>query len=892
MTESETPTAADLDGIDAPVEQLVEDDETDESETEQATLTEITHKHTAQPYYDDESSSPNKYVRHWPDVLDAETPIDHTVEQAERDETYPVVLDIETNAATPQRPILCTVYDSKSRRLTVNYLMGYDRADFTREDLEHVAESFTGRGYPVHDFEVREAPSHRWFETHVIRPIANADDRVLVAHNAFFDMGVMARPNDDLIYHEKVDSDRWDGCFEYHNLCCLHHRAGAHGRLYSFRDAAQNFEFLSVPVADTSTVAKALQLPATLEGAADHFGIEYADVEGEHGNLTLEYIEYNVDDVAATLDLFYALKNRMREGFNTSMPLSSVYSTASIAKDVLSRMDYSRAHYTQQALDVAAPAYFGGNTEALAVGRVIDDTTYMDILSQYPTVCALTDVWDYMQAEQVSVRQIDPDVLPDVSVEDIRDPQTWRDCSNYYVVLDADDALLPVRTEIDTGDTTRVYNAHVTHDDATTHHYFDYLAAKLHADGGADIEIRAAFEMRKDGLQQLSSTKVGGTEIDAYDNVMKRGIEERKRIQIDVNGGEKDERTKSLKIMANASYGITAERVVGELNEPNEHGHQRHDVAGKFYNPHVASTITAGGRLQLALGEHAARHDGGQLFYCDTDSLIVGSAASESVIDAYDSLNPYDGTAGNLDVLEVEDTTVPADMAERSGLPVAGRWTDDDGTDMAEIKLDGCGLFAVGEKKYCILGQNNEIVKFTEHGLGHYKNFRGEIPIQKFWASVMHRCGLETPTERLDVSEEEQILRWQASATTAVSRKLIEQKLDVEIRYGDFIERSINERDGVNYIGIDLDEQAIKVYTTDDGDVMAERVDEIDTEPLKTVSAVVGDFWTDALAGSGARPHVRVVGREVVTKEASDVVDEWDAMLTHALEAVRLELFF
>lgn len=848
--------------------------------------TEIVHKHTTRPYYRDSESNNRKYIRNWPDASDGT--IDHTVSRSERDESYPVVFDIETTAETPQRPILATVYDSKSKRLTINYYKGYDGAKFTDSELEAFAESFESRGYPVDKFEVRNAPTSRWFETNVLRPIARDDDRVLVAHNAFFDMGLLSRPNDDLVYHEKVDTDKYDGAFQYHDITCLHHRAGAHGRMYHFMNPNTG-EIFRIPVADTQTVCKALFLPASLENAADHFGVSYyEDEDQEHGNLTLQYVEYNVDDVAATLDLFYALKGRMRDGFNTDMPLSSIYSTASVAKDILGRMNYDRVHYTENALETIAPAYFGGNTEALAVGEVVDDITYMDILSQYPTVSALTDVWRYMQAEQVDIREIDPEILPDPEPEQLREPDTWRECSDYYVVLKADGEILPIRTEIENGETTRVYNAEVTHDEATTHHYFDYLAAQLHADGDADIEIVAAFEAMKDGRQSLTSTSVGGTQIGAYDNLMKRGIEERKRIQYKVNGGEKDERTLSLKIMANASYGITAERVVAELNEPDDMDHQRHDIAGKYYNPHVASTITAGGRLQLALGEHAARHAGGQLYYCDTDSLMVDSKVSDATAEAFEALNPYDGVAGEKTVLEIEDATLSIAQAERSGLPIV---ETDESDDEAEVLLDGCRLFAAGEKKYAILGQNNEVVKFTEHGLGHYKNFRGGIDIDRFWSQVMWHCGIESPTDRLYVDEESEIVRWQTAATTSVSRKLIEQKLDEEVRYGDFIERTINEKDGSNYLGIDLDEQAIRVTQDEDGGWSVERVDNIETAGLKTVSDVVRDFYIDVCNGSRARPNVRVTGKSVVTKEASDIKDAWEKMLTHVLENIRLDLF-
>lgn len=821
-------------------------------------MNEITHHHTARPYYKDESDSHRRYIRNWSDENDGEP--DHYVDHRESQYLYPVVFDIETTAETPQRPILVSVYDEKAKRLTIAYNVQEADEMPSEAELEAHADKFED----CREVDIRYSCNMTWFEDNVLRLVHNDDERVLVAHNAFFDLGILAQPNDELVYHEKVQSDRWDGCFEYNDMACLHHRAGAYGRMYNFR-APHTGEFFDIPVADTMTVCKSLFLPASLEKASELFGIEYADVDGEHGVLNPEYIEYNVDDVRATYELFHALKNRMRVGFNSEQPLHSIYSTASIAKDILARMDYDRVHYTERALEIITPSYFGGNTEALKVGELVENVAFQDILSQYPTVCALTDVWDYMQAERITVERIDVSDLPAPSVDDLREPEAWKECAEYYVILEADGATLPVRTALEAGETTRVYNANVTHGDCTTtHHYFDYLAAQLHADGDPDIEIVTAFKAKKHGQQTLTPTKVGGTKIGAYDNIMKRGIEERKRIQWKENDGEKDERTMSLKIMANSSYGISAERIVEEIGEPDEYGYQRHDIAGKYYNPHVASTITAGGRLQLALGEHAARQAGGEMYYCDTDSLITDAHTAESVRDAYANLNPYDGVAGTLDVLEVEE-------GYRDG---------------EEIMLDNVDLFAVGEKKYAIMDKERNIVKNTEHGLGHYNNLRDSDTIRKFWETVYADVTRDFSVGAgFDSEKMNELVFWDTAATTATSRRLIDDKLNQSVRYGDFIQRTISTADSdrvVNYIGIDLHERAIAIEQLENGEYVAREVEDIEREGLKTVKNVVAQFATGARVND-SRPDVKVTDRKVVTKEASDVVDEWDRLLNNAL---------
>src|SRR5262249_44356577 len=92
---------------------------------------------------------------------------------------------------------------------------------------------------------------------------------------------------------------------------------------------------------------------------------------------------------------------------------------------------------------------------------------------------------------------------------------------------------------------------------------------------------------------------------------------------------------KGLKCIGNAgAYGPLV-----ELNEQTEgddvglnvysgeHHHQQsireREVPGSFYFPPLASLITAGGRLLLALAEKCVTDAGGTYLFCDTDSLCV-----------------------------------------------------------------------------------------------------------------------------------------------------------------------------------------------------------------------------------------------------------------------------
>jgi hypothetical protein len=434
-------------------------------------------------------------------------------------------------------------------------------------------------------------------------------------------------------------------------------------------------------VVDTQVVAKSLWHSSSLSGLAEEYDLGGVEAE-EHGTLSREYLLYNVDDVRQTVQVYERLKEELQTGFNTDMNPDKVFSTASIAKDVLKRMGYDRTHYTETAAGVIAPSYFGGNTEALETGRRIEGVTYMDILSQYPTVAGLTDVWECMRAETVDVQEVEPESLPEPSVEALQEPDTWEAIAPYYCAVSSEGATLPVRTELEGTHTTRVYNAEVTHSGGTTlHHYMDILGAKIR---GEEVDIHRVWRVEPEGEQQTAPGSVGDTTIGAAENVMVRAIEERKAKQAEYGG--KNQKTKSLKILANSCYGISAERLVEENGKPGEENHERYDTAGLFYNPHVASTITAGGRLMLSLGEVVAEQNGGRLYYCDTDSLVVDSEVDTAVQEAFQDLNPYSKEpVASAEVLEIEEG--------KNGEP-----------------LQNVSLFALGVKKYAILS-DTELVK-------------------------------------------------------------------------------------------------------------------------------------------------------------------------------------
>jgi len=818
-------------------------------------MTEIVHRHTERPYYQTESGD---LTNRWADNPDR---LNHTVSRREHGQKSPVVFDIETTAETPQRPILVTAYDSMEQ--VVEIAFDYGRDGFRPKDSdvkELVIEGFDD--VPVKDVIVSRNVSQAWFERRVLSRVLNEPSKVLTGHNIGFDLGLLASPNWAVVDVLGEDKSDWDGAMTFKDISCLFKRAGAFGKLYSFIDTSSDGGYLSANVADTQTVAKSLWLPAGLSDLSDHFGIGGIEAD-EHGKLGADYIKYNADDVRQTYQCHERLTVELANGFDTDMTPDTVYSTASLAKDVLTRMGYDRTHYTEQAATVIPEAYFGGRTEALVTGELVSDVTYMDILSQYPTVCGLTQVWDCMRAEQIDIQHIDSEALPKPSADDLRQSEIWPTIAPYYVKVSADGAVLPVRTDA-MGDTTRVYTADVQHtgSESTWYHYMDVLAAELM--GEAEYDIQSAVKVVPEGTQDLQDVTVGGREIQSDDNVMVRCIEERKSVQAE-NGGE-NRRTKSLKITANSCYGIAAERIV------TENGQDRHDTAGKFYNPHVAATITAGGRLQLAIGEHAAEQSGGSLYYCDTDSLIVDESVSTAVQQAYSGLNPYEAEpVCNAEVLEIED----------------GKLADGTG-----VLCSGGELFAIGVKKYCYM-KDSEPVKFTEHGLGHYSNMRDSDTVRGFWKYLLsQKFGLYVDGDMLPIEKLSEPVIWQQGASTEAVRAMVDEHLTDEFRYGDWVERLIMlEQDGTDrfYFGVDVTDRCLRIEVQPDGSISHEVLtgDNLaNREQFKTVQDVVMDWFMDGDTGTNGRYSVSITGHKPVTKEATTVKLAWDELVISAAKQV------
>jgi len=788
---------------------------------------EITHCHNQRPIYEINNS----------ELVDWDNPRKVVGKKAKLDyPTYhPFVFDIETSAELNQRPILLVGYNTLMDEMIVLYAHGYNQYHLTEEKVEDMLSNMdvSPSRLIVNNLSISN------FEKYVLRPIAEWNKKAkqkrdmnrisLVAHNAQFDIPMMGVPDDELLNNPHI-GQQYEQAVGYKHVKMVSHRAGQFGQLFTFLDSANDYETMHIPVGDTLVASKAIWIPGALENACEAMNVDMdVTVSDEHGILTDEYVEYCLNDTVATLELYKAITSRIQSMFGM-LPIEHIYSTASIGKYVLRKMGYVRAGYSTDAIDRIAPAYFGGRTDAEITGEIIENCQYTDILSEYPTVSKLTNVWEFMKAEYVTVTQIPVSELP--TVDDLEKQETWSEIADYYVKIQPNGATLPIRTP-HLADTTKVVTSQVNSDIDLQYHYMDVIAANL-IDGEQKVDIKAAWKVEKHGTQQLNPVEVAGVAITPDDNVMAKSIEARKETQKynkehgigDKNG--KDEKTLSLKITANSLYGVSAERIVKERDG------EKHDYASEngFYNPHVAATITAGGRLMLAFGENKAIEAGGRMYYCDTDSLILPDECTQYVIDAFNNLNPYNGYAGTLDVLEREK--------DKPG-----------------------NLYAVGTKKYVFFANDGEVLEYKEHGLGNYENLRGLDNdgyniIKRLWATIMqYDLGynpLNVPI--LYDGALNELTLWSFNASTVSMRQMVAEYAGEELRYGDWLQSTLSYDDRVRYIGLNLmeksDSETVVKVTTNNKEIESIKPvskAEMDADSsLKRVKDVVMKFVGDTTA--------------------------------------------
>jgi hypothetical protein len=461
------------------------------------------------------------------------------------------------------------------------------------------------------------------------------------------------------------------------------------------------------------------------------------------GKISSEEIEYCREDVAAS----HRVLNAMMDEFNRNqidLRPDRSYSPASIAKSYLQAMGIKKPkqHFrvSNKTLGIAMQSYYGGRAEC-RIRRTPVPVIHTDFTSQYPTVNALLGNWSVLTAG--SIRFVDylakaRRLLSKTDLNDSFDKDLWKQLSFFALVKPKGD-ILPIRTVYDSGHSKRTQNIGLNYLNSSTPIWYagpDLVASKI-LTGKAPHILRAIQMLPGNPQRSLRPTNLGGmVEInpakgDFYCNVIEQRILHKKTDEALAN---------FLKVLANSgSYGlfveVNTERNKNDTTVSYFSGETKGRIdsnyvekPGGWYFPPLASLITSGGRLLLAMLEMSVLERNGGYLFCDTDSLcIVGSEKGgfvecpggsvrqkeksgikalsldeiKGIAQRFRTLNPYDSSLVP-EILKIEDVNFLESNPKRPFRQLFG--------------------YAISAKRYALyskVANGIRMEKASGHGLGY-----------------------------------------------------------------------------------------------------------------------------------------------------------------------------
>ena len=492
---------------------------------------------------------------------------------------------------------------------------------------------------------------------------------------------------------------------------------------------------------DLRTLGWALRNEAySLKRACKAFGVEGKLKHKPSGRITQKEIHYCRGDVGATTRLL----NAMKEEFNRN-PIDAhpdkVYSPASIAKAYLDamRVKLPKTHFKvpHKTLGIAMQSYYGGRAEC-RIRRTKVPVIHTDFTSQYPTVNALLGNWDVLKASSINFENYTDSarkLLSTVTLKAAFNRPFWKKLS-FFALIKPQNDILPVRTVY----AEKTQNIGLNFLQSRKPIWYagpDAVASALLT--GKAPHILKAIRMVPNGRQsRLENTNLGGmVGIDPRtEDFYRKVIEQRISHKAKNNKPIAD----FLKVLANSgSYGLFVE-VNTETNSKERYvryfsgdksGRKLTNYVerpGAWYFPPLASLITSGGRLLLAMLEKCVRNLRGSYLFCDTDSMcIVGSTTQrlvpcvggefkldgkdalrtlahpqvEAIAKKFNKLNPYDPKLVR-DILKIENVSHVDSDPRKPYRELFG--------------------YAVSAKRYTLFvesGRNVSIEKASGHGLGY-----------------------------------------------------------------------------------------------------------------------------------------------------------------------------
>jgi hypothetical protein len=449
------------------------------------------------------------------------------------------------------------------------------------------------------------------------------------------------------------------------------------------------------------------------------------------GKVTLQEIEYGRNDVPCTVDVLNAAKHEFDLHPIGSAP-DRMFSPASVAKSYLEELKIvhpsEKVRDADYAYGIFMQSYFGGRAECRIRNWEVP-VCPVDFMSQYPTVNELFGNWAVLTAKQVTFSDATTEVrrlLSQVALEGCFDRKLWPQF-NFFALVRPDHDILPVRT-VYNGATQNIGINYLTSKEPIWFAGPDIVAAILSSNGKVP-RIEKAIRIVPHGKQAgLGSTSLRGmVGVDASKNSFFRHVIEQRAAH------ESNPALHYwLKILANSgSYGLFVELNPNDSDETGlgvfsgeESFETTSDVVeepGTWFAPHIASLITAGGRLLLAMLEKCITDAGGTYLFCDTDSAAIVSTKDrqripmpdgaapitalswvevQHIVDRFESLNPYDRKLVPGSILKLHKLNRSSNKERR--------------------QLYG---YSIAAKRYALYTKTQNDIQIVEpkaHGLGYF----------------------------------------------------------------------------------------------------------------------------------------------------------------------------
>ena len=468
----------------------------------------------------------------------------------------------------------------------------------------------------------------------------------------------------------------------------------------------------------------------SLETGCEEFGVPGKFDHKPSGRVDLEEVEYCRQDVRATTGLLNAVKAEY-DLHNIAPGPDKMFSPASVAKAYLEELNV--LHPSEKVTDadyaygIAMQSYFGGRAECRIRNWEVP-VCPVDFMSQYPTVNELLDNWSVLTAERVEfvdateeVRQL----FSKITLDRCFDRKLWPQFK-FFALVRPDDDIFPVRT-LYNGTTQNIGINYLTSPEPIWFAGPDIIAAILLT--GRVPHIKKAICVVGRGTQAgLKATSLRSmVQVDANKHSFFKHV-----IEQQAANESNPALHYWLKILANSgSYGLFVELNPNESDMTELKVFSGEDLfettsdvieePGRWFAPHIASLITSGGRLLLAMLEKCIADAGGTFLFCDTDSAAIvssehgGPAAMpdgaepikalsrtevQAIVDRFETLNPYDPKLVPGSILKMHKLNWDSNKQRR--------------------QLFG---YSIAAKRYALYTktQNNiEIVEPKAHGLGYF----------------------------------------------------------------------------------------------------------------------------------------------------------------------------